>query len=338
VDTTVTNPLLDIIDSAGDGAAIEAIARQHGVAPREARQVIAALLPQFSLALERNTLSRGGLADLVGALGQGHHAYVLDHPEVLTDPRVQSDGLRILDHLVVNKDGSRAVAARAAAASGLSESVIKAMLPTIASVLMGALSKFLQGGLGDILQRVPTRQYEPNRGDGGMPQLPPVGLPQQPAPSAPWPSPSSSQGRATPTWSDDAPTIPRPGGAAVQRAPQSDSAWPPAAEGPAPRPLPRTQQPLPLPGERVPGMQGEGDNPFGDLSDIIRRGGGLPGDAGMGSAPVGGGMLWTIVRNILGGALGFQGRGIMGWIVRMIMMRFGYGLLRTILGRLILRR
>jgi hypothetical protein len=48
---------------------------------------------------------------------------------------------------------------------------------------------------------------------------------------------------------------------------------------------------------------------------------------------VGGSMLWNIVRQILGGALGFQSKGIMGWIIRTVLMRYGWQILRTILGR-----
>lgn len=85
--------------------------------------------------------------------------------------------------------------------------------------------------------------------------------------------------------------------------------------------MPQGGNPLPLP------MPGGGNNPYGDLSDIIRRGGG-PDSGGLGS----------IVRNVLGGLLGFSGRGIMGWIVRLLLVRFGWGLLKRMLGKMLTGR
>ena len=81
--------------------------------------------------------------------------------------------------------------------------------------------------------------------------------------------------------------------------------------------------PFPLPG---PGGSRGGDNPYGDLSDILRRGSRLPD----GAAPGGGG-LWSIVRSVLGSALGFGNRGILGWLIRLVVMRWGWTILRRIL-------
>ena len=60
-----------------------------------------------------------------------------------------------------------------------------------------------------------------------------------------------------------------------------------------------------------------------DLPDIIRRGG----------QTVDGGSLGSLIRNVLGGLLGFQSKGFMGWVLRLIVMRWGWGLLKNILGR-----
>jgi hypothetical protein len=327
--------ILDIVRSAQGGQLASNLGRQFGLTPEQTDAVLASVLPQLSAGIERNTLSRGGLADLVKALGHGHHAETLDDPRALARPDVAADGTDILGHILGSKDSSRAVAARAAGSTGISEGIIKMMLPILASILMGGLSKGLGGGLGDILGKMgggppqsggapsgfPRRQSSPNpsQGEGGfdLPQMPSGGGMGIPMPD----------GRRENT-----------GGNSGQWGSQSGD----LRGGQA---FPRGGSPLPLPGESVPGVQGNADNPFGDLADIIRRGpsrGGTFGGGQGGGLPApglgGGGGLWGLVRGLLGGALGFGNRGVMGWILNLIIMRFGWPLLRTILGKVMLGR
>jgi len=78
--------------------------------------------------------------------------------------RVAGDGNAILDHIFGSKEVSRGVAREAAGLSGVGSSVLKKMLPVIASMVIGALAKQMfggrrsggqadagSGGLGDIL-------------------------------------------------------------------------------------------------------------------------------------------------------------------------------------------
>jgi predicted membrane protein len=64
----------------------------------------------------------------------------------------------------------------------------------------------------------------------------------------------------------------------------------------------------------------------------------VPAGAGAGAA-VGGGMLWNLVRSMLGGALGFNGKGgVMSWLFRTVFLRYGWSILKTILTKVLLRR
>jgi hypothetical protein len=108
------------------------------------------------------------------------------------------------------------------------------------------------------------------------------------------------------------------------------------------------QRPLPIPGDR-PGL-GRSKSPYGDLPDIIRRGGTrVPGggssrrpsspDSGGGiELPQGGGSLDNIIRDVLGGVVGFQSKGVIGWIIRFILVRWGWNFIQSILRRLLTRR
>jgi hypothetical protein len=110
------------------------------------------------------------------------------------------------------------------------------------------------------------------------------------------------------------------------------------------------QRPLPVPGDRPRGI-GRANNPYGDLSDIIRRGGkSLPGgieaprapsggnNGGTIKLPPGGGSLDTIIRDVLGGIAGFQSKGVLGWIIRYVLVRWGWNFIQSILRRLLTGR
>ena len=52
-----------------------------------------------------------------------------------------------------------------------------------------------------------------------------------------------------------------------------------------------------------------------------------------------GGALWSIIRSMLGGALGFSTKGgVMGWIFRAIILRYGMSIVRAIFGGILGRR
>lgn len=353
--------VLDIIESAQSGEAMANLARQFGITEEQARAAAKAVLPELAHAIERNTLSRGGLADLVHALGQGHHEAILEAPQYWRDPRVAADGEAVATHILGSEARVDALSARAARFSGLGEGVIRMLLPILAQMLMGAISRYAKGGLGDILSKLPgsmsgsgggrprSREFETGgtMGEGRGFELPKVelptgGYPLPPMPGSPGevPAPVSRSPEARQPGGFDLP-LPRddrgPGGGF--ELPRAD--LPPAGGFPLP-PMPPSSEtdrqmpsgrpsdtrygdplPFPLPG---PGGSRGGDNPYGDLSDILRRGSRLPD----GAAPGGGG-LWSIVRSVLGSALGFGNRGILGWLIRLVVMRWGWTILRRIL-------
>ena len=265
-----------ILKDTGRNGAFAEVGRAYGLDAAQTQTLVAAVLPELTRRIERNTLSRGGLADMVESLGNPMFQRALDNPALLKTPELQSAGIGLLDQILGSKDRSRAVAAHAAASTGLSEILIKQLLPIIASMIMGSLAKSGSGSLGDILSKIPGL---PGGGGstGGFP------APGQ-RPAAPMPTPQSSGG-----------------------------------------------SPLPLPGSHTPLDQRQANNPYGDLSDMIRRGGGGGGIGTASGAP-------GIIRSILGSLLGFSGGGVMSWILRAVFMRYGWSIIRFIFGRLLLGR
>ena len=131
------------------------LAAAFAIAPRQADAVMRAVMPELTWHLQKNSLSRGGLADLIEALGSGHHVAYLSAGNVFRDEAARADGNAILGHLLGSKDASRTLAARAARQSGLAAIQVQAVLPHLAAVAMGGLALRAQTGLGEILAQVP---------------------------------------------------------------------------------------------------------------------------------------------------------------------------------------
>ena len=133
--------ILYAIVNAQDGAAVQQLGSQVGLAPDQATAALSALIPALAGGFQRNIQSQGGLESLMAALSSGNHGQYIDNPTSLADQSAVTDGNGILGHLLGSKDVSREVASRAAAQTGLSADVLKRMLPLAATLMMGALSK-----------------------------------------------------------------------------------------------------------------------------------------------------------------------------------------------------
>jgi hypothetical protein len=138
--------LFDSILSASNGAAVSQIAGKLGIPENVATQAAAALTPALSRGLQRNAEKPGGLESLLGALGSGQHEKYVDKPEVIGDDDSIADGNAILGHILGSKDVSRNVAGAAATKTGIDANTLKKMLPMLATVAMGTLSKQTKSG------------------------------------------------------------------------------------------------------------------------------------------------------------------------------------------------
>jgi hypothetical protein len=148
--------LLDLISNAQGGAAVQEIGSQLGLGQQQTTTALAALVPALAAGFQRNAQSTGGLDGLVSALSHGQHSQYLDNPTVLGRADSISDGNGILGHVFGSKDVSRQVASRAAAQTGLSEDVLKRMLPMVAALMMGAMARQATQGGGRLAQPAPA--------------------------------------------------------------------------------------------------------------------------------------------------------------------------------------
>ena len=337
--------MLDPLHDEVSRQAVANLARAYSADPDKTLAATRSVVSALTDNMARVATSRGGLADLVEIIGApGRDAYLKPNTP-LNAPQVEADGIGILSQILGSRDRSRGVAAQAAKQSGLSPDLVKAMLPSIAAVVMGSLSNKTQAAFGDIL-KIPgldevAREARDDMGGGGQLAPPQYGSPL-PLPGEP---PRRYSPTPNPDWTGST-------GRSNQPPLQAPA---PSAPAPAPSGGMRQQSPLPIPGDDVPGMGRHEDNPYGDLSDILRRGGfRLPGGTGApqprggsarptgggipdeGSAGAGGDLLGNIIRNILGSVLGGgRGGGILSWIIRFVLLRYAAKFLPAILRRIL---
>ncbi len=133
--------ILDSILGGGNSQMISQLARTVGIDESTVQSVVNQLLPAVSKGIKNNAGSSDGLGGLMNALTSGNHQQYLDNPEILGNSTAVDDGNGILGHIFGNKDVSRNVAGHAAEATGVDSSLVKKLLPLVASMAMGALSK-----------------------------------------------------------------------------------------------------------------------------------------------------------------------------------------------------
>jgi len=133
--------ILEQILSAQNGGAVRKLSQQFGIDPSQATSAISALLPALAGGLGKNMAQPSGAEGLLGALTGGSHSRYLEQPDVLGHPDTVQDGNSILGHILGSKDASRAVADQAAQQTGLGAGLLKQMLPVVAAMTMGAMSK-----------------------------------------------------------------------------------------------------------------------------------------------------------------------------------------------------
>lgn len=160
--------MLEMIMAAQGGSAMGNLGQQFGLDQKQAEQAVRALLPALSSGIKRNTAKPDGLAAFLEALNRPNHERYVDDPNMLSDAATMQDGNAILGHILGSKDVSRAAVQRASSQTGIGQEILKQMLPIIASIIMGALTKSGRNPLNDILGEI----LGGGRPSGGQRQAP----------------------------------------------------------------------------------------------------------------------------------------------------------------------
>jgi hypothetical protein len=154
---------------------LSAIGQQFGLSPQQTQAAFDALAPVIASGMRQNGNASGGLGGILEQMLNGGVAQEED---------ITRNGNDVLGEIFGSKDVSRGVANHVSAQTGIGATILKKMLPIIATMVMAQLAKGMMGGgaragqpsgggLGDILGDIL------GGGGGGMPQQ----RQQRPAPS-----------------------------------------------------------------------------------------------------------------------------------------------------------
>ena len=135
--------ILDLIRGAQGGSAVQQLGQQFGLDETQVSSALSALVPALAAGVQNEVSQPQGLEGLLGALSGGQHQQYVDDLGTLGAADTVADGNGILGHIFRSKDVSRQVASQAAAQTGIGEGVLKSMLPVVAAMMMGAMSKRL---------------------------------------------------------------------------------------------------------------------------------------------------------------------------------------------------
>lgn len=150
--------LLRALLEQGGGGSVRQLADNFGLDENQTVSAISSLLPALGQGLARNASTPAGLEGLLGALASGGHGRYLEDPSTLGQEETVRDGNGILGHILGSKDVSRQVARQAADRTGVGADVLKKMLPVVAAMAMGALSRQTAG----------TQSAAAGQGAGGL--------------------------------------------------------------------------------------------------------------------------------------------------------------------------
>ena len=132
--------LMQLLQASGQqDKIVQALGQQFGLNGQQTGDVVGQVLGALGGGVKKNTQQQGGMESLLGAIQKGNHAQYIEQPENAMG--ATNEGNKILGHLLGGKEQSRSVATQIEQSTGVQSSMVKQMLPMIATMAMGAMSK-----------------------------------------------------------------------------------------------------------------------------------------------------------------------------------------------------
>jgi hypothetical protein len=140
--------LLDTILSSGEGGIVSRLAGQFGISGDQATSALKTMVPALAGGIQEK-LSSGGSPELSNLLCGGTLTKFAENPSAVSSPEGMEQGKSLLSSIFGGQDLS-SLTSTMAEKTGLSGGVISKMLPVVATLLGGLLSKEAGGTPGNL--------------------------------------------------------------------------------------------------------------------------------------------------------------------------------------------
>ena len=145
--------LVDLLLQSGGGDLLGQIAKKANTDKSGAEDLLknlgSAMFGQVKGRVQSNQHDSRGLEDLIS---NSKYAEMLDEPSRhYNDRKMQDNGNDLLGYITGSREGSREVASQVSQQTGFDVSIIKDLLPMLAPLIIGSLSKGMLGGGGSSL-------------------------------------------------------------------------------------------------------------------------------------------------------------------------------------------
>jgi hypothetical protein len=165
--------LNEIMQAAQGGEGINNLATQFGLTPEQAQAAVQAVIPAFSQGLQRMGQDPNALGGILAHVVTGAHQGSFADPSQAAS--AADAGGNVLGQIFGSPQIAANISQQAGRVSGVSPQVIQAMLPVIASILMGGLTHSMNAqGLGGVLTQLANAVAAP----GGLGSVLQGGSPQ----------------------------------------------------------------------------------------------------------------------------------------------------------------
>jgi hypothetical protein len=152
--------LNEIVHSAQGGQAVANLGAQFGLAPEAAEAAVQAMIPAFSVALTSMAANPAAIGAVLSELASGAHAASYVDPSQTAG--AGGLGGAVLGQLFGSPRTIDQIVAHVAEVSGVSADTIRAMLPAVASVLLGGLAHSMANqGLSGVLEQLANAAAAP---------------------------------------------------------------------------------------------------------------------------------------------------------------------------------
>jgi hypothetical protein len=142
--------LNDIIQAAQGGQGVNNLANRFGLTPEQTQAAIQAMIPAFSMGLQRTAQDPTGLGGILSQLTNSVHQGAFVDPNQANAASGAGGG--VLGQIFGSPQISAQLSQQASQVSGVNAQTIQQMMPIVASMLMGGLFHSMNAqGMGGIL-------------------------------------------------------------------------------------------------------------------------------------------------------------------------------------------